>query len=353
MRHETIVADPKMHGKPGRGGAAAPAPRRPSNSLPSGTSPPTKPGGGHIEIATHPAKHCTIEFADFETRSGAATGFHPAQEAVANVRPPPNGLANMSVMVRCGDFRIEATRCLINDVVGTLEQLGNAIGRATGADLPRAIDQAVDALQPLLVGRKLTYAKTWDYTLTLATSEKDAYFEVRHRVGFKGGVVTPQAGAGPVGYGVTSSLLAGGEEIKLEHPLDRGPSAIRNMPSGARGDDVYIPDPPMVTLPPGFYPFSETVMIEMEIENFGLEVENLKTRITEAWTWLRQGFDMFGDADQDFGDFLESLGTAAEDFFKGQIETLKDLVRKTTCEVEFNTSIVDVRCVMPEKPIGD
>jgi hypothetical protein len=302
-----------------------------------------------------PRKHsCVVTYnGDAATESAIPDGFVIVGRAASGkVAPVPNPKSGPSISVQqtWENFRIDAERNLILDLITAIEAVTAAVGKAaTLADLKSAVADVLKAVEPLLFGKKMLYSDTWSFSFSCAATidgEEDLEheFEVDHSIGFSAGITSP-AGEDNIHWAIKSDVTVDVAEPSLGYASDeKKPEPDGGKPFTTHAGRAARP----VRIGPGAHTASEVVLLTIDVDDYGEEckklIEQLKTILKDIGTVL----DSLSGAVQGTNPakaLLDSIIKAVKDYIKAQLEDVKLALKKSTGRVEIGTSNFRIRCV--------
>lgn len=291
-----------------------------------------------------PADHkCVVLYGgDASTQAARATGFTIKTPAAGQVSPAPkSGLSAIAVQQDWQNFRLDATRNLILDVVDAIQKIAGAVGKATTATaLTTALEEVMQGLEPLLKGRKLIYEDTWGFTFTCETNDPDDVFEVACSIDFSAGLTTPGT-ADNVKYKLISNVTVDTAQPNLQCKAD---SAADGKEYSIRQKTCVKP----ITVGASQHRFSNTVQLELDVDGYGDSVKDIVTQVEDlvkmALGWLKK--DKSSSSTTDVLGDVYGLVKAA---ITALLSDLTNAVTKTAGAIELQHSNVSIRCAGHQK----
>ena len=336
---------------------------RPKEGNPAGNDRDPPPGDGDLPPPGEaipvgddkiPKHTCVVTYnGDAATGSATPDGFVIAGRAASGkVAPVPNPKSGPSISVQqtWENFRVDAERNLILDLITVIEGVTAAVGKAaTLADLKNAVAEVLKAVEPLLFGRKLLYSNSWSFSFSCAATvdgEEDFAheFEVDHSIGFSAGITSP-AGEDNIHWAIKSDVTVDVAEPSLGYESDDSKPA----PDGGKPFTIHVGRAARpVRVGPGAHTASEVVLLTITVDDYGKEcqklIEQLKTILKDVGTVL----DSLAGAVQGNNPaktLLDSIIKAVKDYIKAQLEDVKLALKKSAGRVEIGTSNFRIRCV--------
>jgi len=294
-------------------------------------------------------------------------GFHIAPDDTAQgqitVVPTSQNPAPSAIIVTCKwtHYQIDAERNFFNDIAKLIADAVTAVTDGAEKGIATAINALVDALQPLVNGRRLTYDCGWGFTFTCAAtidgqSDPNHKWKITHWVTGRAGVTSP-ADEEKIHWGLDVVATVDGEgkdKLGVQQTSKKTGTGAGAAQAGVH--PFSLPEPAgSVEVGPGTHQAKELDQLTLEVEGYGEILVDLINTLKSFAEGLSKAQDLgkifwnliVGQGSPkptDLKDLTDKLTAAIRDLIMNALKELKSLLTKTTATIDLRESVFRISC---------